>query len=83
MRPVAFVSTPSHRLGRLSSGQIQLQRARQTDFLCATAAGDALLMRPLLLQASDRSTSDGHRRVLHIEYAAFALPEGLHWQEAA
>ena len=73
----------SHRLGRLSPGQIQEQRTRQADVLCAMAAGDALLMRPLLLHASGRSTSPRHRRVLHIEYAAFALPEGLHWHEAA
>lgn len=73
----------SHRLGRLSSGQVQEQRARQSDVLCAVVAGDALLMRPLLLHASGRSTSQRHRRVLHIEYAAFALPNGLHWHEAA
>ena len=73
----------SHRLGRLSSEQIQELRARQRDVLCTAAAGDALLMRPLLLHASGRSTSQRHRRVLHIEYAAFALPEELHWHEAA
>ena len=73
----------SHRLGRLSSAQIQELRAQQGDVLCTLAAGDALLMRPLLLHASGRSTSQRHRRVLHIEYAAFALPDGLHWHEAA
>ena len=51
--------------------------------LARSSAGDALLMRPLLLHASGRSTSPRHRRVLHIEYAAFALPQGLHWHEAA
>ena len=73
----------SHRLGRLSSERIQELRSRQPDFLCAMSAGDALLMRPLLLHASSRSTSTRHRRVLHIEYAAFRLPPELHWQEAA
>jgi ectoine hydroxylase-related dioxygenase (phytanoyl-CoA dioxygenase family) len=73
----------SHRLGRLSPGQIQELRARQTDVLCTIAAGDAMLMRPLLLHASGRSTSQRHRRVLHIEYAAFSLPDGLEWHEAA
>ncbi len=73
----------SHRLGRLSAVEIQAQRARQDDVLCTVAAGDALLMRPLLLHASGRSTSARHRRVLHIEYAAFALPDGLDWHEAA
>lgn len=73
----------SHRAGRLGQDQIQEWRARQPDFLCTGAAGDALLMRPLLLHASSRSTSPQHRRVLHIEYAGFALPDGLEWPEAA
>ncbi len=35
---------------------------------------------PLLLHASSRSTSD-RRRVLHIEFAGFSLPQPLDWQE--
>jgi Phytanoyl-CoA dioxygenase (PhyH) len=73
----------SHRLGRLSAERIQALRSEQSDFLCAVAAGGALLMRPLLLHASSRSTSTGHRRILHIEYAGFTLPAELHWHEAA
>lgn len=73
----------SQRLGRLASEQIQELRAQQPDVLCAASAGDALLMRPLLLHASSRSAGTSHRRVLHIEYAAFALPPGLQWHEAA
>jgi len=72
----------SHRHGRLSSDQIQQMRSEQPDLLCAASAGDALLMRPLLLHASGRSTSDRHRRILHIDYAGFALPIGLQWHEA-
>ncbi len=44
----------THRLGRLSPAQVQEQRVRQADALCTAAAGDALLMRPLLLHASGR-----------------------------
>ncbi|MEP6669881.1 MAG: phytanoyl-CoA dioxygenase family protein [Chthoniobacter sp.] len=73
----------SHRLGRLSAERIQELRGQQSDRVCAVSAGDALLMRPLLLHASSRSTSARHRRVLHIEYAAFTLPAELHWHEAA
>ena len=40
-------------------------------------------MRPLLLHASARSTTDRHRRILHIEYAGFPLPEGLRWHDQA
>lgn len=73
----------SHRLGRLSAERIGELRKSQPDFLCAVRTGDALLMRPLLLHASGRSTSAQHRRVLHIEYAAFQLPSSLDWHEAA
>lgn len=73
----------THLSGRLSSERIQELRGEQNEFLCAVSAGDALLMRPLLLHASSRSTSTRHRRVLHIEYAAFTLPSELTWHEAA
>lgn len=70
-------------LGRLSAEQIQELRFQHEEYLCTAAAGDVMLMRPLLLHASSRSTSDRPRRVLHIEYAGFELPGGLKWNEAA
>lgn len=73
----------THRLGRLSAERIQELRATVPEQTCVALAGDALLMRPLLLHASGRSTSPRHRRVLHLEYAAFDLPENLRWHEAA
>ncbi len=73
----------SHVMGRLSPERIRSLRAEWGDAVCAAAAGDALLMRPLLLHASGRSVSPRHRRVLHIEYAAFPLPDGLEWHERA
>ena len=41
--------------------------------------GDALLMHPLLLHASAKPGRLAPRRVLHIEWAAFDLPDGLEW----
>ncbi len=73
----------SHLFGRLSPDRIREMRAQKPETVCAVSAGDAMLMRPLLLHASSRSVSSRHRRVLHIEYAAFALPSGLQWHEAA
>lgn len=72
----------SHQLGRLSIGRIHELRAQHSEVLCTVSAGDALLMRPLLLHASNRSAKPSHRRVLHIEYAGFQLPPGLVWHEA-
>ena len=73
----------SHRHGRLTSEQIQTFRLTTPEHLCSAAAGDVLLMRPLLLHASGRSTGDRHRRILHLEFAAFDLPGTLHWHLGA
>jgi len=72
----------SHRHGRVSAGQIDEYRAGQGFFECVAQRGDVLAMRPLLLHASSAATSPAHRRVIHIEYAAFdALPTELEWHE--
>ena len=76
------VMAGTHRLGRLSAEQIVAAREERGETLCAAAAGDALLIRPLLLHASGRSTSERPRRVLHLEYAGQELPGGLEWQES-
>jgi Phytanoyl-CoA dioxygenase (PhyH) len=73
----------SHNSGRLSPEQIQELRDKYRDVPCIAKAGDVMLMRPLLLHASSRSSTTGHRRVVHIEYAAFELPSVLHWHDAA
>ncbi len=72
----------THREGRLSAERIRELRAEIPEHLCSAAKGDALLMRPLLLHASGRSTGAGRRRVLHLEYEGFDLPGGLEWNEA-
>jgi hypothetical protein len=73
----------SHRHGRLRTEHIESLRHATPDILCRATAGDALLMRPLLLHASSRATAAARRRVLHIEYAACELPGGLSWRTAA
>jgi hypothetical protein len=71
----------THRQGRLSVEAIQALRESHPEHLCRAAAGDVLLMRPLLLHASGRSQGARPRRVLHIEYAGFTLPDGLSWSD--
>lgn len=44
-------------------------------------AGGAMLMQPLTLHASNRSTSARPRRVIHLEFSAAELPENLEWRE--
>jgi len=69
----------SHNSGRLSAERIQQFRKETTEVVCCALAGDVLLMRPLLLHSSGRSSCDRHRRVLHIEYTTDRLPMGLAW----
>jgi Phytanoyl-CoA dioxygenase (PhyH) len=74
------VLSGTHLLGRLSSEQIQQLRVEKQEMVCSARTGDMMLMRPLLLHASGKSDGNGHRRVLHIEYAAMELPSGLRWR---
>jgi ectoine hydroxylase-related dioxygenase (phytanoyl-CoA dioxygenase family) len=70
----------SHRQGQLTPSEILAFQSTVPEFICNASAGDALLMRPLLLHASSRSQASRHRRVLHIEYAGCELPVGLEWR---
>ena len=73
----------SHRYGRLDADRISALKAATHEVLCEAAAGDALLMRPLLLHASSKSVSNRRRRILHIEYCSDSLPAGMAWQQTA
>ncbi|TPG58219.1 phytanoyl-CoA dioxygenase family protein [Hymenobacter nivis] len=69
----------SHRRGVVPAETIAGHTATAT--VCAVPAGGAMLMKPLLLHASNRSTSDRPRRVIHLEFSAQELPAGLAWRE--
>ncbi len=61
----------SHRHAFLDDGRIDRIAADTDPVVCACAAGDALLMRPLLLHRSARSRLPAaRRRVVHLEYAS-------------
>lgn len=69
----------SHRYGKINSTDIDAWKKSPLVHTCETQAGDVLVMRPLLLHSSSPSTNPTHRRVLHIEYSAVNLPDGLEW----
>lgn len=73
----------SHQSGRLDADSIAGWRERTAEVACLSPRGGALLMRPLLLHASSPALVAGHRRVLHLEWAAepLPLPQGLEWQD--
>ncbi len=71
----------SHRDGRLGVESTRLWLEREAPVSCPVPRGGALVMRPLILHASSASDDPGHRRVIHLEYAADPLPSGVHWRE--
>ena len=71
----------SHLQGELSTEAISAWIRQQQPVTCEISTGGALLMRPLLLHASAPAKNPSHRRVLHVEYAATELPNGLKWSE--
>lgn len=76
------VLSGSHAFGKIPESALDAQRQECEEITCEAAAGDALLMRPLLLHSSQKSVAPRHRRVIHLECApAGALPEPLQWAE--
>jgi len=70
----------SHVLGRLSADEAITIRKNSQETLCAVEQGGALVMRPLLLHASSKSSGQGLRRVLHFLFAPREPAYGLRWQ---
>lgn len=48
---------------------------------CNVEQGGIMLMKPLLLHGSNRTTNQKRRRVIHIEFSNTVLPEGINWSE--
>lgn len=69
----------SHKSGRLSAPEIQNLKETDKIKLCEVERGSAFLMRPLLVHSSSSGTNPAHRRVIHIEFSAENLPNGLEW----
>jgi ectoine hydroxylase-related dioxygenase (phytanoyl-CoA dioxygenase family) len=70
----------SHREGKLGPEAALRHLRRAEPIACCAPAGAALVMRPLLLHASQPSAIPSQRRILHVEFAAGELPGGLRWQ---
>lgn len=53
----------------------------ETEEICNVRKGGIMIMRPLLLHASSRTTNNQKRRVIHIEFSSSNLPAPLVWCE--
>ena len=67
----------SHAKGRLSAAQIKSIREANESVICRVKQGDCLIMRPLILHSSSAGTNPENRRVIHLEFSASTLPNGL------
>jgi Phytanoyl-CoA dioxygenase (PhyH) len=62
----------THVHGLLDDAAVERLAREVSAIGCTVGAGGVVAMRPLLLHASSKSTSDARRRALHIEYASAA-----------
>jgi ectoine hydroxylase-related dioxygenase (phytanoyl-CoA dioxygenase family) len=53
----------------------------ENEVSCKVSKGGIMLMKPLLLHSSGRTTNDRQRRVIHIELSNQELPTELNWAE--
>jgi ectoine hydroxylase-related dioxygenase (phytanoyl-CoA dioxygenase family) len=69
----------SHASGVIRPETIDLKATPDT--FCCVPKGGIMIMQPLLLHASSRSTNNQNRRVIHIEFSNLDLPQELSWAE--
>jgi ectoine hydroxylase-related dioxygenase (phytanoyl-CoA dioxygenase family) len=53
----------------------------EKETICTVKKGGVMIMKPLLLHASNRSTNNNKRRVIHIEFSNRSLGHNLQWSE--
>ncbi|MCD0467896.1 phytanoyl-CoA dioxygenase family protein [Flavobacterium sp. ENC] len=53
----------------------------QNETICEVDKGGIMIMKPLLFHASNKTTNNERRRVIHIEFSNQQLPNGLDWSE--
>lgn len=54
---------------------------KEREAVCDVPKAAIMIMRPLLLHASSRTTNNKKRRVIHIEFSSKNLPSPLEWSE--
>lgn len=53
----------------------------EKEHICKVNSGGIMVMHPLLFHASNRTTNNKRRRVIHIEFSNTILPEKIKWSE--
>ena len=74
-----FVLPGSHRHGIVRPET--LTNSQEKEISCNVPAGGIMVMKPLLMHRSSRTTNQKQRRVIHLEFAKNTLPPGLEYAE--
>ncbi|MCM0664669.1 phytanoyl-CoA dioxygenase family protein [Flavobacterium tyrosinilyticum] len=69
----------SHSKGILRIENLDFKTEKET--ICEVEKGGIMIMKPLLFHASNKTTNNERRRVIHIEFSKQQLPNGLEWSE--
>lgn len=69
----------SHSKGILRIENLDFEK--ETETVCEVEKGGIMIMKPLLFHASNKTTNNERRRVIHIEFSKQQLPNGLEWSE--
>lgn len=69
----------SHSKGILRLENQDFENEKET--ICEVEKGGIMIMKPLLFHASNKTTNNERRRVIHIEFSKHELPDGLEWSE--
>jgi predicted DNA-binding transcriptional regulator YafY len=72
---------PGSQNKKMSNEEIQLVTQNSIPFVCDVNACGVHLMKPLLLHASSKATSQKHRRVIHLEFNSSVISGDLEWAE--
>ncbi len=54
---------------------------KESETICKVKQGGVMIMKPLLLHGSNRTTNNNKRRVIHIEFSNMELPSQIKWAE--
>ncbi|AOC93976.1 Phytanoyl-CoA dioxygenase (PhyH) [Flavobacterium anhuiense] len=69
----------SHSKGILRIENLDFEKEKET--ICEVEKGGIMIMKPLLFHASNKTTNNERRRVIHIEFSKQQLPNGFEWSE--
>jgi ectoine hydroxylase-related dioxygenase (phytanoyl-CoA dioxygenase family) len=73
------VLNKSHRKGIVRTENIEVKN--EIESICEVEKGGIMIMKPLLFHASNKTTNNERRRVIHIEFSNQRLPKELEWSE--